>query len=231
MIEQKMRNRVLTEIWPRHSAAEPEKWQQRKSDSMRARLIEAAIDCLVEKGYSGLSTVEVAERCAVSRGAMHHHFPTRMDMVMALTERIFYLRMHIFLDNYFAAVSSDDPDASIVLGTQLHWQSVKTREYSAYLHLLIAARTDGELEQCFIPAAKRFDDIWNREMTQAFPLWEKQKGALQLVSDFALTAHMGLMLNEPVLSDSKRVEAICNAIISTVLGVRQDAPQTDSIEP
>lgn len=221
MIEQEMRNRILAEIWPGHSAAEPEKWQQRKSDTMRARLIDAAIDCLVEKGYAGLSTVEVAKRCAVSRGAMHHYFPTRMDMVMALTEQIFYLRMHLFLDNYFASAKSEVGDKSIELATRLHWQSVKSREYSAYLHLLVASRTDSELEQCFIPAAKRFDEIWNREMSQAFTQWENQRDALRLASDFALAAHLGLMLNEPVLSDNHRVDEICDTIIATVLGLKQ----------
>ena len=36
---------------------------------MRARLLEATVDLLVEKGYAGTSTTLVSERAGVSRGA------------------------------------------------------------------------------------------------------------------------------------------------------------------
>ena len=58
---------------------------------MRARLMDATVELLVEKGFSGTTTTLVSERAGVSRGAQLHHFPTKNDLVVAavthLTER------------------------------------------------------------------------------------------------------------------------------------------------
>ena len=50
---------------------------------MRARLLDATVDCLVEHGFSHTSTTLVSERAGVSRGAQLHHFPTKNDLVVA----------------------------------------------------------------------------------------------------------------------------------------------------
>ena len=49
---------------------------------MRQRLLEATVECLVERGWSGTSTTLVSERAGVSRGAQLHHFPTKGDLVL-----------------------------------------------------------------------------------------------------------------------------------------------------
>ena len=48
---------------------------------MRQRLLEACVECLVERGWSGTSTTLVSQRAGVSRGAQLHHFPTKNDLV------------------------------------------------------------------------------------------------------------------------------------------------------
>ena len=214
--ESEVRDKILSAIWPGHLEDTPDKWQQRKSDRTRMRLVDAAIDCLVEKGYAGLSTVDVAERCSISRGAMHHHFPSRMDLVTAAIEYVLYLRMHLFLDNYFASRKAKSDEAAVVLAAELHWKSAQSREYAAYTQLVVAARTDPALERCFTPLAKNFDDVWMREMTVAFPQWHGDHETLRLASDFVLSAHMGLLINQTVLDDGSRTEKI-NDLVGEVV--------------
>ena len=55
---------------------------------MRARLLDATIECLDELGYSAMSTNDVVRRARVSRGALAHHFPTKADLVQAAAERL-----------------------------------------------------------------------------------------------------------------------------------------------
>lgn len=55
--------------------------QQDRSRATRRRLLEAAVACLAELGWSGTTVAIVAERAGVSRGAAQHHFPTREDLV------------------------------------------------------------------------------------------------------------------------------------------------------
>ena len=42
----------------------------------------------------------------------------------------------------------------VSVATTMHWKSVQTREYAAYLELAVAARTDAELNCHFEPAAE-----------------------------------------------------------------------------
>jgi AcrR family transcriptional regulator len=62
--------------------------QQDRSRATRARLLEAAVACLAEVGWSGSTVGEVAERAGVSRGAAQHHFPTREALFVAAVEHV-----------------------------------------------------------------------------------------------------------------------------------------------
>lgn len=197
-------------------AEAPAKWQQQKSAETRVRILDATIDCLVEKGYSGLSTNEVTLRAGVSRGAMHHHFPNRMALVAAVIEHTFYVRMERFLEDYFSAIRGRTDASMAEIATEKYWDSVQTREYAAYLELAIAARTDDDLNAHFQPAAKRFDKVWTQEMIKSFPQWVEHWDRLQIASDFVMAASMGLLLHKPVFAEESRVETI-RALIARVV--------------
>ncbi|MCD6638465.1 MAG: TetR/AcrR family transcriptional regulator, partial [Nocardioides sp.] len=66
--------------------------QAERTAAMRARLLEATVELLVERGFAGTSTTMVSERAGVSRGAQLHHFPTKNDLVVAAVEHITELR-------------------------------------------------------------------------------------------------------------------------------------------
>lgn len=54
---------------------------------VRERLLDAARDCLLEKGLEGLTTRDVLERAGVSVGTLYHYFSGKDDLIMALAER------------------------------------------------------------------------------------------------------------------------------------------------
>jgi AcrR family transcriptional regulator len=65
--------------------------KQHRSAETRRRLLDAAIEELLENGHAGLSTHSVALRAGITRGAQQHHFP-RKDLLVGeavrhLTER------------------------------------------------------------------------------------------------------------------------------------------------
>lgn len=217
-----IQKRMLAAMRPGVSTDAPPRWQQQKSARTRLSLIEAAIDCLVENGYSGLLTSQVAERAGVSRGAMHHHFAARMDLVSALVEHIFYQRMRTFLSAYFGAMASRPETLVVETASEMHWHSVQTREYAAYVELAVAARTDAELDRHFAPAAQRFDEVWMSEMIEAFPQWREHWDAMKLGNDFAIAAHMGLLLQRPVLGE-QRAERVRH-LITRVIASLHDTP-------
>jgi len=214
-----MQKRMLAAMRPTLlGEQEPVRWQQRKSAQTRLKMLEAAVDCLVEGGYQGLTTAQVAERAQVSRGAMHHHFATRMDLVAAVVEHVFYQRMRLFLDDYIGAMAQSRDALLIDLATEAHWRSVQTREYAAYLELAVAARTDAELNAAFAPAARRYDEVWIAEMIESFPQWKDQWEAMKLGSDFAIAVHSGLLLQRAVMGP-ERIEKVLKLTIASIRGL------------
>ncbi|MES2496202.1 MAG: TetR/AcrR family transcriptional regulator [Pseudomonadota bacterium] len=196
----------LEEPWA-DDVASPVRWQQQKSARTRLAMLEAGVDCLVERGFGGLSATLVAERAGVSRGAMHHHFATRMELVAGLVDHVFHKRLADFLDAYAGAVAAQEPGALVEIGSELHWKSVETREYAAYVELTVAARTDPELGQLLEPAVRRYDEMWRQEMLRSFPQWREHWDAMQLANDVTIAAHLGLLLQRPAFGD-ERVERV-----------------------
>jgi len=204
---------------PEHNALPPERWQQRKSAQTRLRLVQAGIKCLVEHGYAGLTTAAVALRCDVSRGAMHHHFPTRLELVSAVVDQVFYDRMRSFLEDYFSALQERGEELLVEVACEAHWRSVQTPEYAAYLELASAARTDSELAQFFDPAAQRFDDVWTREMIEAFPQLRDKWDAMKLANDIVSATHMGMVLNAPVFGRGERMARVQSLLVVVIKGL------------
>ncbi|WP_433893644.1 TetR/AcrR family transcriptional regulator [Streptomyces sp. CA-111067] len=57
--------------------------QQDRSRATRLRILEAAVACLSEHGWSGSTVGVVCARAGVSRGAAQHHFRTREELFTA----------------------------------------------------------------------------------------------------------------------------------------------------
>jgi AcrR family transcriptional regulator len=200
-------NRLLAAVAPGVMREPPARWQQRKSARTRLKMIVAAVECLVESGYAGLSTAAVAERCAVSRGTMHHHFATRIDLVAAVTEHVFYNRMQGFLEEYTRRLADPGTATLVEVASEAYWHSVQSSDYAAYIELAAAARTDGELQAVFDPASQRFDRVWTEEMVEAFPQWKRHYEVMKLANDFTIAVCAGLVMERPVFGPA-RVESV-----------------------
>lgn len=216
MTAQMLQDRVLGALLPADRPAADAGWQQRKSALMRDRLISAAVDCLARDGYAGLTTAAVASACDVSRGAMHHHFATRMELVGAVVDHVVYHRMRVFLADYFSAAPTRGDQTMIELACEAHWRSVQTRDYAAWLELAVAARTDPQLAAVFLPAARRYDAVWTSEMIEAFPQWREDWENLKLAHDFTSALHMGMLLHEPVFASDARLDRLRKFAAHTV---------------
>ena len=125
---------------------------QTRALATRARLMEATVAALSECGYSGTSTQEVCRRAAVSRGTLLHHFPTRIDLLVAALDDILADRVTQFLSTYRGKVPADP----VVLMRDL-WQQWRGPVYAAWLELAVAARTEPALREPMREVMSRFD--------------------------------------------------------------------------
>ena len=71
-------------------------WQQTKSENTRTSILEGALDCFHELGYSNTTTEKVANKAGVSRGAMLHHFPSKRELVRASVNYLNEKRLQLF---------------------------------------------------------------------------------------------------------------------------------------
>ncbi|MFH0245658.1 TetR/AcrR family transcriptional regulator [Streptomyces sp. HK10] len=72
--------------------------KQDRSRATRRRLLQSAVACLAERGWTGSTVAVVAEHAGVTRGAAQHHFPTREDLFTAAVEHVAEERSAVLRD-------------------------------------------------------------------------------------------------------------------------------------
>ncbi|MDX2170477.1 MAG: helix-turn-helix domain-containing protein [Deltaproteobacteria bacterium] len=183
--------------------------QAERTATTRAKLLDAALECLVERGYAGTTTTEVADRAGVSRGAQLHHFPTRAALVAAAVEHL-YARMTA---DYQAGFASLSPRADrLRAGVDLLWSMFTRRHFAAVGELFTAARTDAELRAHLAPIAAHHEANVFRLARGYFPDLARHDArfdtALALILDAmnGMAATRGLGLPGP--SESTRLDTL-----------------------
>lgn len=204
-------------------APQPQRWQQRKAAATRTLILDAATHCLIEGGYARLTTVEVLKQANVSRGALHHHFASRADLVSALIDHVLHMRLERFLSDYLSAIKNSEPADAIEVATEVHWQSMKAPEFSAFLELVMAARTDPELSALLVPATRTFEHVWMTEVEQAIPQWSGASKEMLLANDIASALHIGLIINRPFIEEPERRAAVRSTLVAMVQNIFREA--------
>lgn len=192
-------------------------WQQKKSLATRNAAVEAALLVLAEQGYAACSLQTVASRARISRGAMLHHYTSKLDLMAAVTEYAFYRRMEVFLDRIREL--SDDERKVRQAGIRVSFTISQTAEYKAFLELHIASRTDPDLRGIFLERANLFDRVWRDEIKKAFPEWSEDP-RLALLDDFVWVVIDGLALNVDIWADQARVDRLLDFVSHTVRAVQ-----------
>jgi AcrR family transcriptional regulator len=118
--------------------------QQDRSRATRRRLLEAAIECLAEVGWSASTVAVVAERAGVSRGAAQHHFPTREDLVTSAVEYVSQERLAL-LRSHAADLPSGPGRTQAVV--DMIEQCYTGPVFRAAIHLWVAASSDEKLRE------------------------------------------------------------------------------------
>lgn len=131
----------------------PRRSNQERSAATRARVLDATIDQLAEFGYGRTTTVEVAERAGVSRGALVHHFRTRTDLVLSALE---YLCDRRLAELEAAVDRLSDRDDRTSAFIDLMWSTFEGPLFTAQLELWLAARADAELAARLYPLERGF---------------------------------------------------------------------------
>ncbi|HEV2781228.1 MAG TPA: TetR/AcrR family transcriptional regulator [Actinophytocola sp.] len=186
---------------PTETLREP---QQDRSRATRKRLLEAAIDCLAELGWTGTTVLVVAGRAGVSRGAAQHHFPTREDLVTAAVEYVAEERT-ARLRAHFAELPTGPGRTQAVIDLVEHMYTGPL--FRAALQLWVAASSDEQLRARVVPLEARVGREAHRVVVELLGVDEKVPGVRETVQA-TLDLARGLGLANLLTDDAKRRRGI-----------------------
>ncbi len=144
----------------------------RKSTDTRRRIMEATVYCLAQFGYAGTNAITVAEQAQMTRSTLLYHFPTRLDLIEAVTRFVTLQRIEMF-ESAMTQVPRG-PDWADKLIDEA-WRQNQTLEYRAHSELCNAAHTDPDLAAVFRPAMSAYD--WARRKTASALFGEQEQNA------------------------------------------------------
>jgi AcrR family transcriptional regulator len=170
----------------------PRRTQAERRDTTRKALIDAAIVALAQRGYAGVSTNQVCEAAKVSRGAMLHHFASRVDLMMAVAEAVHqehvtYYSEHLNAEGTVAERLSRLIDAA--------WHA-HTQPSTVALHeIWMATRADKELAARFRPFQAASDARATRDLVAYLPDSGLNEDASAGANRFLVAALRGLAID------------------------------------
>lgn len=186
-------------------APEARRSQAERTASMRARLIDAAVDCLNRLGYSATTLSTIAEAAGVSRGGMLHQFPSKVDLMLAV---VAYASGADERSHQPPALNDDDDKLAYFMSrTETTWTVLIQEPAMAKLEIMMAARSDKVL-------AAKLPDMFNSiEENRRLRMWElaqeigiEDRDAIEAMVGLHMAAMRGLAMELLVTGDRAQVE-------------------------
>lgn len=166
--------------------------------------MQAAIDVLLEQGYSRLTTKEVARVAGVSNGALMHHFTSKAELVVAATAMVYdeaIVRGQRVAQTVDADRKPIEGYLSDCMSVYFDWPFI------AAIETIMVARTDPQLMEQILPVMERYratcDEIWLKVFKRAGLSTARAK----LLLNLTLNLVRGMALNRLWRHDDRNYHA------------------------
>ncbi|MGO1182309.1 MAG: TetR/AcrR family transcriptional regulator [Micrococcaceae bacterium] len=187
--------------------------QKERRDDTIARLLDAAAQVLLERGYSATTVAATCERAGVSQGGLFRHFPTRRALLVATAQRVAERQTSD------VPVNLTPHDAVRVLRDLL-----RSPDHIVWHELLHAARTDAELREELTPALREYRRRTSKAATLLLrgdrPWTPEHQSALRII----ITYLEGESTVSRFLPDAERDQASLEMLVSLIRPLFEEAP-------
>jgi AcrR family transcriptional regulator len=181
-------------------------------------VLDATVECLVELGYAGTTTLEVQHRAGVSRGALLHHYTSRSELILAALEHLTEER----IEGLHEAAERIAPGADrIAWAVRTLWGTVDDRLFAASLELWLAARSDPELRAALIPKERVVGRVmmeWATDLFGEAAEHPRFPAVLEVLIDAMRGAAARGVLRSP--TSNRRLVDAWTDMVKALLGVR-----------
>jgi AcrR family transcriptional regulator len=175
--------------------APPRRTRAEQRATTRRALLDATARCLVEEGYAGLTTRNVAERAGVAQSTFMHYFPTRDAFLIEAVEYVALRLLDDALDHIDLQALRSPRHREQVLDQA--WREFTSPEALAAAQLWAAAWTEPELAATLKALEDRLDSILAAAATTLFPDQSEDPRFPALV-DLAISLIRGLVDAIPI---------------------------------
>lgn len=134
------------------------KTQQERTAETTESLLKATIDLLHDRGFYRMSTVEIAERAGVSRGALNHHFASKEEIVVSAIRhqlRDSTARLH----GMALAIREDGGSTDRIV--DFIWSLMTDRLYYVTMEYMPEARHNDDFKKKIVVVVKEFHEGLN----------------------------------------------------------------------
>ena len=138
---------------PRRTTAERRTQAERSADTQH-KLIEAAIAVLHRVGYGATTTGLIADEAGVSRGAMLHQYPTKVDLMLAVVAEVYQRETVEYRRRGAETVS---PRERLYQFPDLMWDLLTRPSAMAVLEIMMGSRSDPELARRLAPLQRQIE--------------------------------------------------------------------------
>ncbi|MCA3697431.1 TetR/AcrR family transcriptional regulator [Aquidulcibacter sp.] len=119
-----------------------------RSAATKAKLIAATIEALHRYGYAATTTILVAKNANVSRGAMLHHYPNKVALILACMKETYEAEMAYYRQELSPI---GDPVERILRLMDAAWDCFKSPAGVARTEIWMATRSDADLADQLVP--------------------------------------------------------------------------------
>lgn len=191
-------------------AARNRRTQADRSGEMRARLVRATVESLVERGYARTTTVEVCRRAGVTRGALHHHFADLPDLLVAAMSDTY--------ERFFLAPARTRPFASLEAWIDDAWTRLRRPAFKAVIEVWLAARNEPALGRALRPAIERYKQVFSIEASARLRALVGSSADVQAFYRLACETLIGLALGRATTPGGRALdhEAVVIGMLKTL---------------
>lgn len=161
----------------------------------------ATLDCLIEEGYVNATMNRIAERAGMSRGAQTHHFPAKIELIVAATEHLF----KEFADNVSElAHATSEGDNSLEGFIDEIWKRFFSGRFMyASLELIVASRSDKNLHKRLEPLIKELHVSLDKTWLTFFRENDTDIGRSDVLFNLTLCLFRGMVVQSVLRKDPK----------------------------
>ncbi|MEX0695714.1 MAG: TetR/AcrR family transcriptional regulator [Rhodospirillales bacterium] len=172
---------------------------EERSTETRQRLVTATLDCLIDDGYVNTTMHKIAERAGLSRGAQTHHFPAKVDLIVAATEHLF----NEFAENIdeLARARRDGGSTLEAFIDQIWERFFSGRFMYASLELIVASRSDQDLHDRLVPLIKNLHTSLDKTWLTFFKGNDAAIGRSDVLLNLTLCLFRGMVVQSVLRTD------------------------------